>query len=118
MFIMYGNNVRCLVTSVMILVMVLCDQHVLAFVHCDCLFSDQVLDVWKKHDVVKFHSECTYIKIEVKKVKCIDNPSGFFTMLDSLVWAFRGLLREVPGEGAYNLKMELASWTPDAGGAL
>ena len=96
MFLMYGNDVRCLVTSVeawvvfagfdciLISVMVLCDQPCLAFVYYDCVFSDRVLDVREKHGVVRFHSECTYMKIEVKKVGCSDSPSRFFTMLDSL----------------------------------
>ena len=69
---------------VLILMMVLCDQPWLAFVCYDCVSSDQVLDVREKHAVVEFHSECTYMKIEVKKVGCFDNPSRFFTMLDSL----------------------------------
>ena len=94
MFLMYGNDVRCLVTSVevwfvfaefdcvMISVIVHCDQIWLAFVYYDCVFSDHVLDVWEKHGVVRFHLECTYMKIEVKKVGCFDNRSRFFTMLD------------------------------------
>ena len=65
--------------------MVLCDQPVFAFVYCDCLSSsDQLLDVWKKHGVVRFHLTCTDIKIKVKKVGCSNNPCGFFTMLVSL----------------------------------
>ena len=48
------------------------------------MFSDQVLDVREKHGMVRFHSECTYMKIEVKKVECSDSPSRFFIMLDSL----------------------------------
>ena len=86
---------------VMILVMVICDQPDLAFVYYDCLFSDQVLDVREKHGMVRFHLECTHIKIEVKKVGCscyeiftwvwetgsrnllfpIANPAGSFTPL-------------------------------------
>ena len=93
---MYGNDVRCLVTSVeawvmfaefdsvMISVMVLCDQPWVAFVYYDYVYSDQVLDVREKHCVVRFHSECTYMKIEVKKVGCSDSPRRFFTMLGSL----------------------------------
>ena len=50
--------------------MVLYDQIVFTFVYCDCLASDQELNVWKKHDVVRFHLECTYMKIKVKKVGC------------------------------------------------
>ena len=96
MFLMYGNDIKCFVTSVeawvvfaefdyvLISVMVLCDQPWLAFVYYDCVFSDQVLDVREKHSVVRFHSECTYMKIEVKKVGWSDSPSRFFTMLDSL----------------------------------
>ena len=34
--------------------------------------------------VVRFYSECTYMKIEVKKVGCSDSSIEFFTMLDSL----------------------------------
>ena len=69
-FLMYGNDVRCLVTlveawvvfaefdCVMISVMVLCDQPWLAFVYYGCLFSDQVvLNVQEKHSVIRFHSE-------------------------------------------------------------
>ena len=65
MFLIYGNDVRCLVTSaeawvvfaefdhVLISVMVLCNQPWLAFVYYDCLFSDQVvIDVQEKHGVV------------------------------------------------------------------
>ena len=52
---------------VMISVMVLCDQPWLAFVCYDCAFSDQVLDVQKKHGVVRFHSKCTYMKIQCLK---------------------------------------------------
>ena len=94
---MYGNEIRCLVTSVeawvvfaefdcvTISVMVLCDQPWLAFVYYDCLFSDQViLDVQEKHGVVRFHSECTYMKIEIKKAGWSNSPSRFFTMLGSL----------------------------------
>ena len=74
MFLMYENDFRCLVTSVeawvvfagfdciLISVMVLCDQPCLAFVYYDCVFSDQVLDVREKHVVVRFHSECTYMR--------------------------------------------------------
>lgn len=61
--------------------MVPCDQPIFAFMYRDCLSSDQVLDVWKKYVVVRFHSECTYKKIKVKKVGCFDNPSGFFSKL-------------------------------------
>ena len=87
MFLMNGNDVRCLTTSVkawvvvaefdcvMISVMVLCDQPWLAFLCYDCVFSDQVLDVREKHVVVRFYSKCTYMKIEVKKVGCSDSPS-------------------------------------------
>ena len=93
---MYGNDVRCLVTSVkvwvvlaefdcvMISMMVLCDQTWLAFVCYDCMFSDQVLDIREKHGVVRFPSECTYMKIEVKKIGWSDTPSRFFTMLGLL----------------------------------
>ena len=38
----------------------------------------------EKHSVVKFYSECTYMKIEVMMVGSANNPSGFFTMLVSL----------------------------------
>ena len=96
MFLMYGNDVRCLVTSVevwfvfaefdcvMISVIVHCDQIWLAFVYYDCVFSDHVLDFQEKHGVVKIHWKCTYMKIEVMKVGCSDSPNRFFTMLDSL----------------------------------
>ena len=58
------------------------------------------------------------MKIELKKIGCSDSPSKFFIMLDSLAYALRGGLREFTGEGVHNLKVELASWTRDAGGAL
>ena len=48
------------------------------------MFSDQVLDIREKYGVVRFHSECTYKKIEVKKVGCSNIPSRLFTMLVSL----------------------------------
>lgn len=48
----------------------LCDQPVFTFVYYDCLFSNHVLDVWKKYGVVRFYLICTYMKIKVKKVGC------------------------------------------------
>ena len=41
----------------MIFVMVFFYQPIFAFLYCDWLSSDQVLDVWEKLDMAKFHSE-------------------------------------------------------------
>ena len=69
---------------VLISMMVLSDQSRLGFVYYDCVFSDQVLDVREKHSMVRFHSECTYMKKEVKKVAWSNSSSRFFIMLGSL----------------------------------
>ena len=68
-----------------LILMVLYDQLVFAFVYCDCLSSDQVLDVWKKHILVSFLSEYTYMNLKVKKVGFSNSPSSFFTMLISYI---------------------------------
>ena len=65
--------------------MVLFDQPVFAFVYFDFLASDQVLDVCKKHVVVRFHLGCRYKKVKVKKVGCSNSLAGFLTMLVPLV---------------------------------